>query len=62
MDKIPLFSKPLFNAPSNSTPSLFNTTNNNSVGLFSSNSVKPQLAVNENNQATQGGLFSSSKN
>ena len=63
MAKIPLFSNPLSNTLSPSTPTFFNTNNNSLTGgLFGSNSIKPQiLSVNEN-QPIQSGLFSSSKN
>ncbi len=63
MAKIPLFSNPLSNNLSPSTPTFFNTNNSSLTGgLFSSsNSLKPQLSVNDN-QPTQSGLFSSSKN
>jgi hypothetical protein len=62
MAKIPLFSNPLSNTLSPSTPTFFNTNNNSLIGgLFSSTSLKPQLTVNEN-QPIQSGLFSSSKN
>ena len=62
MAKIPLFSNPLSNTSSFMTPTFFNTNSNSLTGgLFSSNSLKPQLLSVNENQSIQSGLFSSSK-